>query len=344
MNEKLTECRYGFLDVSQKFSENPSDIFTGDFDVVLVIPSWDPRSTELTKGSIQSAVTIIPRLENRGSSGRRDVNEKTLIDFMRLTSRELRIIDVSSENVEATYQNVFNHFKQLVSQEGRPLKVFIELTTCPRYLSLGIVATLLKKGWAHEINLSYTGGTYSDEPNGDSFEDVFTVGRWSAIAIPGLEGRHDPGKHRSYLVSVGFEGTKTYRFLASAEPDRVAVLFPNPGVLSDYASRAREANKELFDQFGSDFSINAGGANLVETLNALESAGFEKPDKENLFYLTCGSKPQSLALALRAFHLKVPAVLYPVPVQHRETNVDSLHMHWVYRIRDTSSIFTEWFR
>jgi hypothetical protein len=337
-----TVYRTGFLDVRQEFSENPADVFGGDFDVALIVPSWDPRSVEVARGSLRFKLAVVPLMTNRGVTDRRNTNEDLLLTYLHSTADEVRTFDATSEDVESTFQAVLDATQEMVKRLDRPLKVFIELTTCPRYLSLGVAALLLRRGWAYQVTFGYTAGSYGAGPETDPFDDVFTVGRWEAIAVPGLEGWHDPGKKRSYVVGVGFEGAKTYRLLASADPDRVAVVFPDPGVQPDYVTRATSENAELLTQyvFGEADVVRAGAADVVATLAAMETAGLENLDEENTFYLTCGSKPQSLALALRAFYLESPAVLYPLPKRHRESLVSALAMHWTYTAYDRSSLFT----
>jgi hypothetical protein len=330
------------MDLRQDYSEDPAEIFGGEFDVALVVPSWDPRSAEVTRGSLRCKLAVVPLLKNRGVTGHRNANEDRLLTFLHGSADEVRDIDATSEDVEATFQAVFGAIQDIAKRVNRPIRVFIELTTCPRYLSLGIAAMLLRRGWAYQVAFGYTAGLYGVGPDTDPFDDVFTVGRWEAIAVPGLEGWHDPGKKRSYVVGVGFEGAKTYRLLASADPDRVAVVFPDPGVQSDYVDRANTENEELLTQYviGDSDLVRAGAADVVATLATLEGAGLERAAEENVFYLMCGSKPQSLALALRAFYLESPAVLYPLPQRHRESRVSSLAMHWVYTVSDRSSLFT----
>ena len=317
-------------------------MFSGDFDASLIVPSWDPRSTEVAVSSHRTKVAVTPLLKNRGVTGKRASHEDQLLSYLHSNADMVRTIEAESEDVESTFEAVYAAFQDAVKAFNRPIRVFIELSTCPRYLSLGVAAVLLRRGWAYEICFGYTAGEYGDAPASDPFHDIFTVGRWDTVAVPGLEGWHDPGKQRSYIVGVGFEGTKIYRLLSSADPDRVSVLFPDPGVLDVYVGRASEENSELLAQFVATESdiVRAGAADVVGSLAALERRGLERLGVENVFYLACGTKPQSLALALRAFYLEAPAVLYPVPQRHKETTVRALPMHWVYRVSDQSSIVT----
>jgi hypothetical protein len=335
-----TSYNEGFLTVNQNFGADPASVFEGQYDVALVVPSWDPRSVALTNSSLRSKVAVVPLLKNRGVTGSRRSNEDRLLTYLHANSDEVRTLEADSEDVESTFDAVFGAIENTVKRLDRPVRLLVELSTCPRYLSLGVAALLLRRGWAYEICFLYTAAEYGDAPETDPLADIFTFGRWDTIAVPGLEGWHDPGRRRSYVVAVGFEGAKTYRLLSSADPDRVALLFPDPGVVREYVARAADENSEVLAQFvASDAAVvRAGAADVVGSLSALDAAGLEDLDDENVFYLTCGSKPQSLALALRAFYLEAPALLYPVPQRHKESTVRALPMHWSYRVRDRSAL------
>ena len=86
---------------------------------------------------------------------------------------------------------------------GRPLDVFIDLSTTPRYLTLGVLGVGLRSGMVRSLTYGYSEGTYIAS---DNKQELFTEGGWAAVAIPGLEGGWDPHKTRHYVVSVGFEG------------------------------------------------------------------------------------------------------------------------------------------
>ena len=159
--------------------------------------------------------------------------------------------------------------------------------------------------------------------------------------MPGLEGEYDPAKARFYLLSVGFEGAKTLRVVTRADPDRVSVLFPEPGYFPEYSKRTRIDNDALLRRFRvpRDQVVCATAADAIGAWEALHRNNVERPDLENSYYLCCGTKPHSIALALRAAALRTPAVVYNVPEEHKVVQIRAAGLYWRFNIELTSFPF-----
>ena len=184
----------------------------------------------------------------------------------------------------------------------------------------------------------YAEGAY-DLGHGDS-DIAFTGGHWSTVAVPFLSGYFEPSKPRHYLVSVGFEGEKTLRAVSRADPDRVSVLFPRPGVSPEYEKLTSAANEPLMREFLIPESqiINAPAADAVATWKTLAKAAILKPGRFNDYYLCCGPKPHALALGLNALADGRSAVLCNIPDEHRVHQTRPNGVFWTYELNDLSSV------
>ena len=190
------------------------------------------------------------------------------------------------------------------------------------------------------MTYGYSEGEYPNESERSERQELFTEGGWKATAIPGLLGEWEPHKPWHYLVSVGFEGIKTRQLVSQSEPDKVSLLFPDPPVKNDYEKRTLENNQRLIDQFqiSKDRIVRAHAANVVEALKVLEERSIENFKEENCMYVCCGTKPHSLAFAIRAMVTGEPPVMYIVPESHRVSQVKSNGIFWRYTVKDRSAI------
>lgn len=285
----------------------------GDFDLAFAFPSWDARSTCIaTCDDLRFRKAIEVAYANKGSVGGFEGNRSTVRSYLEQKSGLVETVAASPANLRTTCEAIREVIKKTANEKKAGLRVLIDLSTASRIYALSTVAFGIRSGLVRELEFIYAEGKYQRATKTQSEKELFSGGRWESIAIPGLEGDFEGGKPFGFLVSIGFEGAKTFRAVNRAEPSRVSVLFPKPGFSPDYSQKTAEANKQLYEAYsvGSDDEISAPAGDVVATLNALAEYSFESPADENCVYLCCGTKPQSLALCLRALYLKHPTVLY----------------------------------
>src|SRR6185437_15994620 len=80
----------------------------------------------------------------------------------------------------------------------------------------------------------------------------------------------------------------------------------------------------------------APAADAIAAWKVLETTASERPNMESSYYLCCGTKPHSLALALRAICIQHPTVLYSAPEKHNFVDVYRAGVYWNFRIQDVS--------
>ncbi len=250
------------------------------------------------------------------------------------------IIRGASEDLNAVWGRLSDQLVSTFRQIGRPLSLLVDLSASPRFYSLGLLAYGIGQGLVRKVTFLYAEATYQDPLSGRTSE-VFTTGRWETVPIPLLLGECDPEKGRHYMVSVGFEGSKTLRVVTRAEPDHVSVLFPDPGYENEYVATTTRKNSELIEQFSVPESriVRRSAGDSIAAWEAMGRNNLDEPEKYNNYYICCGTKPHSLALALRAMALGHPTVLYNKPDRHRESIITPSGKYWRFDIVDLSAAF-----
>lgn len=333
-----TEFRSSWLrGISSRFQSG--HISECEYDVVLTASSWDCRCLCITNEKrISFEIALMIEFSTRDEQGLRDKHDKALLKHLRRTSNKLHVFKGSSSAVESLWTDIKKKLLEIANSLNRPISILLDISTIPRYLVGAALALGLKQGLASRITGFYAEGTY-DNPTGD-LQGVFTGERWRFVPIPGLEGLYNPVKKRFFLLSLGFEGSKTLRYLSTQEPDRVSVLFADPGFDQGYAERSRSNNAALLDYFHIPpqqiAAAHAGDA--VAAWAELSARRLENFRLENVSYICCGTKPHSFALMLRALSVKTATVLYNVPDIHRVINTVPTGFVWTYDLNDVTRL------
>lgn len=326
--------RQAHLEGGGRCSETPAEVLDKEYDLIVMTASWDSRCLCLCDQDIRSTDGIGVFFSNRGTLGLRDQHDQRVTQFLEDHCQAMEVVEGESEDLRGLWEAMWVAAWKSYLAAGRPLDVLLDLSTCPRYYAMAFLAQGFRTGVVGRLTCFYAEGRYPPNP-ADANADQFTAGRWETRAVPGLTGTADPGNRRLYVVSVGFEGSKTFRAVSSDDPDRVAVLFPDPGVDPGYPERTQRENRLLFREYGIEDEdlIKAPAGDAITAWAALAEASVSRQD-ENPFYLCCGTKPHSLAMALHALVGERTTVLYAKPAGHKELEIVPSGVFWSYRIVD----------
>lgn len=339
--ETVSTFRDGVLCGESFRSASTEALVEKNYDIAFFVSSWEERCLCFAQSEgwmTESAVLLL--FSDKDKGGARDKHDAILQTHVRTSAKSVSVVTGRSIDIDIVWESIFNHILTMYKQKKRPLRILLDSSTCPRYYALAIVGACMTEGITEKISVAYAEGTYPDQTTGrhGAEEIKLTDGHWKAVAIPYYEGSYSPRKNRFYLTSVGFEGWKTLRVVSRADPDRVSVLFPDPGFKPEYAERTKEANKDLIKLFciPNDQIVSAAAGDAIGAWNALTDASLERKDSENAYFLCCGSKPHSLALGLRALALGYPAVLYNLPEGHSAVSVVSNGVFWRYDLKSST--------
>ncbi len=299
---------------------------------------WDDRCLRLTTvAGLAARRSVLLLFKNKGTTGRAQRNDAVLRKYYSTRGGEATHVEESAEDLGGIWARLSKELIRSWEEKGAPLDILLDLSACPRYFPLGLLASGFAAGIVRRATLIYNEAEYTDVQSAD----LFTAGSWEATNIPGFTGAFEPGRPRLYVLSLGFEGAKTLRFVNRADPDRVAILFPNPGYRSEYPERTWRQNHTLLSDYAvgnldSPVVVSAPAGDAIQAWRALTERRVERFGNENIYYLCCGTKPHSLSLALRAIATGVGMLLYPKPSAHRESAIRPAPEFWRYTIEDRS--------
>ncbi len=327
-----SEYRKKHLSIAQQKETLLQNLEFGEYNLAYFCSSWDARCLNITSFKLVANSTILTKLTFRDSIGLRDTADTKLSSF--LSGYDLcEIPQEEDEPLSEVLAKLCGFASRAYAEATEPPCVLVDMTGFPRYLSLGLIAYLVKSNLARQVDVFYSEADYGEEQEEESV--LFTEGKWEAIPINLLEGEYSPSKRTYLLVSTGFEGKKTLRAVHEREPDRVSVLMPVPGFTPEMEQRMEYENRKLLDYYKvpSKQIVTAGAADLVAAMKQLDK-NLEDFSKENVYYLCCGTKPHSLALALRACLIEEAAVVYNKPESYRIRKIQHQGNYWLYRIQN----------
>ncbi len=339
MKKNGLEYLQGYLTGKSYTSSDVNSMFNEKFDVVVLTSSWDQRCIEITKAKRLKSHIVIPVLfDQRDPIGLRDIHDPMIINYSEACGKTV-LVKGSSLKIAQLWAELSGKLKAAYVQLGKQLRVMIDISCCPRYYILAILSLVLKSKMASSVTFFYTEGKYPQKTKGEE-EIAFSGERWKAIAVPGFEGEYSPSKRRFYLVSAGFEGWKALRAVSKADPDRVSMLMPEPGVRAEYIERTKNDNVNLINEYliPPKQIVCAEAGDIISAWKALGNQNLDRPDTENSYYLCCGTKPHAVALGLRALVLGYPTVLYALPDEHKFVRVESAGKYWRCDITDLTAM------
>lgn len=306
------------------------------YDYVLIGSSWDERCVLIAETELRADLVQLFLPRNHGASGRRERHDQILSRFATEAAERIDVISEPSESLTAVLGQLEQGLLGIRKELDRPLRMLIDLSAMPRYFSLGVLALGLSENVASEVHVVYSEARYGEVVERSPVPVADFVSNWEAVAIPNLEGDWYPGQGRHFLVSVGFDGAMVSRIVDRWDPDEISVLFPAPGVDSEYEEYARERNEGWMRQMGIKGLqvIPASASNAIEAWRVLSEGGAVDAVNSNVYCLLAGSKPHSLALALFSLSRERPAVLYPRPTVHEEKRIVPKGVCWRFGVRD----------
>ena len=330
----VSEFRSGTTAARSLSSASVNEVYRGTHDLLICVSGWDARATSIIEAqNLRADAAWLITFREKDESGYRERNDESLRGFLRNIADTVIEISPSAGEIEKAWEDLRVRLLQLYFQKNRALRIAIDSSACPRYISLALLALALDGAIARELHIYYAEGWYPERP--EVAEIAFTLGPWRTIHVPGMEGTYSPGSSRFYLIALGFEGHKTLRVVNTADPDRISVLLPDPGTHPQYTARTLEDNRDLLDVYNVPEGqiVRAAAGDAVGAWLALANAGVERFDQENVHYLCSGTKAHSLALGLRALTTAHrAAVLYNVPERYSPVIVEPAGKYWSYSI------------
>lgn len=333
--EVISEYQFGAIQARSTVATSPN-IMVESFDLAILFASGDSRCLSVVERKFRAKriVVLADNIQNLAAVE----NAKSLSNFASRVSDAVEFIEIDSIELEAGESKFFDFLGSL-EEFGRPMQVLVDLSGSSRYHVLAVISKLLS-GTACEVSVSYAEGKYPDESSVEDRHEMFTKGRWEIVGIPGLEGDYDPAKVSSWLVSIGFEGSKTARAVRRGDPSMISVLVADPSANVEYVERTWNNNKWLQEDYiiPDGRIIRCPSGDAVNVWSEIEKANLDDFENENVSYITAGAKPHALGMALRSIARRSPAVIYLKPDGRKDVAVIPNGRHWTYLLTDLSAL------
>lgn len=307
-------------------------------DVAVVFAGWESRVLEVERLSLSAnrvlcvnwreAETapwhkgIHDRLYSAASSWSKDVKRVGLHMYAGLDEGLATLLEFLVDCHEAT---------------RRPLKVFLDISNCPEFFSVGLFAAATRLGLVIVWTFFYAEAKY-DARDGDT---KFTRGDWNVIPVPGLQTPIDPERPTCLLLGLGFEGEKARQLAVRYEPDCLYLLLPSPGFTVEYTSRAEAENVQLLtmvrerDPGQPDRLLVAAAGDAAAAAAAITSA-VPDDDLANYLFISTGPKPHALAMAAVALDHPSATLLYRNPEKFEIRDSLNTGLSWAMTVVDRS--------
>lgn len=333
-----SEIAMGYIRANSYMSQSVSELWEGEYDLSLLASSWDERCVCVTSAaglSLGHAIVVMPK--DKDAIGLRDTHDDRLCKFVEGKSASHELFSLETGDLSA-WPRLKGAFHKFLDKNPRPggARVFVDISTCPRFLSLAFLKEALHSGLVRSLDLAYSEGVYPPAPPSyEGIEEIsFRDGPIYATPVPGYLGDFDPGKEKAIVASIGFDGWKTLNLLTREEPDAVSILLASPAATPDYEARALKSNAALIQRFlvSENEVLRARAGDAVAAANALFAARKNLFGNRNIYYLCAGNKAHSLGLALDALISDSVTLLYVRPTRRSPIPVQASGTHWRYAV------------
>lgn len=308
-------------------------LMNGSFDFVVVGASWDKRCrTVIDSAELATDSTALIRYTSSGVSGTSSTSFALLESYLSArTKNTVAVLTVDSAQMVETWTAIRRAVVQAYTELGRPLNIAIDLSSVPRYVSMGLLGFGYKSGCAARMTFWYTAAksyrALSDVTKPMSTSE-FTLGTWLPQPIPVLSRPTSGSAPMRLLVSTGLEGSLTMGLVDDLEPARVRLVY-STGNNATLIARVHEENAALEDAYfvqeddiveWSLFDVGGLSAEIAKSVDEICFDQHARLLEHSL--LICGPKTHALAFAVAACQSDVKNVFFGLAETRREVTGD----------------------
>jgi hypothetical protein len=334
----MSTYRSSYLGGSSEKAEDLCRLLHSDYDFAILSSSWDQRCLAICECDLRVDVLLLLHPPQRDELGLRDSHDSLLTEFTKKSASTVLNHTIDDTFPEEAWIQIYDRIREAHSKKTSPRngRALVDLSVSCRFLSLGLIAMLLRLGICKEIDVVYSECEYLFDEGAIGF----TEGIWQKRIIPFLSGDTNPAFPERSFVSIGFEGLKTQRFLKSDEPDQIYLILPYPGFNREYESRSEKQAALLQKEFNipDQYLIRSEAADAIAVWKQIAELSESLTDNMQDAYICSGTKPHSLGMAIHALVARKPAVYYISADSQQIVPTRKTGMSWRYRIRDYSQI------
>ncbi|MCA4722165.1 hypothetical protein [Mycolicibacterium fortuitum] len=313
--------------------QDPTGLMDGSFDLIIVGASWDRRCrTLIASTDLVTHSAVLIRYANTGVSGSSDASLEFLNSFVSpRTKNSVEILALDSAAMVDTWTEIRKAVVQTCGDLRRPMHIAVDLSSVPRYISMGLLGFGYKSGCAAQMTFWYSAAkdyrVLSDVAKSTG-SSQFTVGSWLPQPIPVLSRPTSGSAPMHLLVSTGLEGSLTLGLVDDLEPARVQLVY-STGNDSSLTNRVHRENAVLEDAYliedgdRVDWPLFDACGLAAEIVKGMDEKHFDQHGRllEHSL-LMCGPKTHALAFAVAACQSDVKNVFFGLAENRREVTGD----------------------
>ena len=202
MTTTTSEYHDAYLSLRESSSDSVDDVYSGSFDFCFGSSGWDKRAVAIAQSSsFHSKFGLLFQFKHRDNNGLSLNHDKVLASFYTANCDKLNVQKVDATDLDPCWKIVVDSLKNCFNELKKPLDVFVDLSTTPRYFSMGLMAAGIEAGIIRSITYGYAEGLYSESEN-EKNNEIFTEGGWQPVSIPHLDGDWEPHKQRHFILSL----------------------------------------------------------------------------------------------------------------------------------------------
>src|SRR6266550_1475856 len=158
---------------------------SGEFDLLMLCSSWDRRSVCIAQADdMRATYGTLLLFDKRDNQGFRERHDKVLAEFARSHTKVTKEIKGQSSDITNVWNQLYENLRNARNNLGKPLKICVDISACPRIYFLAILGTSFKTGLAESVSFFYSEGVYSKDNKTQDY--VFYSGHWETMPIPSL--------------------------------------------------------------------------------------------------------------------------------------------------------------
>jgi hypothetical protein len=329
----MTEFQENYIyGCSKKYEIHES--ISGNFDLLIISCGWESRCVDFVKRighefTYEYASVLSFRLDEEPGYDKDYMENITKSIKIHINKENILFIENEVTSLRKIVEDLKKLIRSLIEKLNRPLKLALDITCCPRYVFLFLVAFCFRNNLIKELAIFYSEANYQTRPS----SYAHTKGQWHLIEIPELESRNINLNRRLFVVSAGWEGKYYRRIVVKSEPDYLGILLSDPGFTEEYTNKTWSECQPLVKEYNlsPELIVKAHAGDAVAAWKALDTPLLNRPDCQ-INYLTFGTKPHALAMGIRGILHDEISVIYRIPDGYYRINALGNGNIWRYNL------------
>jgi len=118
----MTEYRSAGIEAVSRSGTDPTALVAGEFDAMVVNPSWDSRCLSIVDvKDVSATLGVCSLFSNRGTLGLRDKHDPLVLAWLADKTQRVERVEGPSENLSDMWKQMIGPLVELMRARNRPL-------------------------------------------------------------------------------------------------------------------------------------------------------------------------------------------------------------------------------